>query len=155
MSISARSFVERAASGEYIGIKYEELDCQAFVERVLHDCGIRRNWRGSNDMWRNAVHSRTQLDGEDPQPGAWVFTIKTDGGEDRSRYKDGINAAHVGIYLGNGRVIHSTTGGVQWDSLSSNRWTHYALANDIDYDCNDMSYNDMIVAIYNKICKEE
>lgn len=43
------------------------------------------------------------------------------------------NAAHIGLYLGNGDVIHSTTGGVQMDKITSKRWTHYALFNCVDY----------------------
>lgn len=147
-------FVRQASGGGYIGTPYEELDCQAFVEKVLADCGVRRNWRGSNDMWRNAVHDQKAIDAN-PPPGAWLFTIKHDGGEDKSRYKDGVNAAHVGIYIGDGVVIHSTRGGVQWDDIKSTRWTHYALANDIDYNGDHISDHDMLVAIYNKIVKGE
>lgn len=155
MKVLATTFVEQASCGGYIGIPYEKLDCQAFVEKVLADCGVRRNWRGSNDMWRNAVHDQTELGGNQPPPGAWLFTIKRDGKEDKTRYKDGINAAHVGIYLGDGKVIHSTLGGVQWDVINSSRWTHFALANDIDYNGEYMSDHDMIVAIYNKIVEGE
>lgn len=157
MKVKASLFAVRAKLGKYVGIPYEELDCQAFVERVLRDCGVKRNWRGSNDMWRNAVHSHTELNDLNSVPkGAWLFTIKHDGKEDKQRYTDGVNAAHVGIYLGDGEVIHSTTGGVQWDKISSERWTHYALANDLDYDTNDkeLTLHDMITAIYNKLCKE-
>lgn len=152
--VDNRTFAARACSGEYDGISYDTLDCQAFVEKVLSDCGCKRNWRGSNDMWRNAVHDQQPLTGDDIPVGTWVFTIKHDGGEDKKRYTDGINASHVGIYCGNGLVMHSTTGGVQRDRITSNRWTHYALANDIDY--NDApTDHDMIVAIYNVVCKEE
>lgn len=148
--ISNIIFAEQAKNGNYIGIPYNTLDCQAFVEKVLHDCGVKRNWRGSNDMWRNAVHDQRQND-KKPPVGAWVFTIKIDGKEDKSRYKDGINASHVGIYVGDGRCIHSTTGGVQWSAIDEPRWTHYALANDIDYNSKGLSDHDMIVAIYNKL----
>lgn len=154
MKVLNTAFVHQASNGGYIGTPYEKLDCQAFVEQVLSDCGVSRNWRGSNDMWRNAVHDQTTLDGKQPPIGAWLFTIKYDGKEDTRRYKDGINAAHVGIYLGGDRVIHSTTGGVQWDVISSSRWTHFALANDIDYNT-DVSDHEMLVAIYNKVVKGE
>lgn len=131
--VTGQDFASQARSGGYIGIPYETLDCQGFVEQVLKDCGIKRNWRGSNDMWRNAVHGHVELEDVEPPMGAWLFTIKHDGKEDTSRYKDGVNAAHVGIYCGNNIVIHSTNGGVQWDKLSSKRWTHYALSNDLQY----------------------
>lgn len=155
MKVSNNAFVQQASNGGYIGIPYEKLDCQAFVEKVLADCGVKRNWRGSNDMWRNAVHNQTALSGNNPPPGAWLFTIRHDGKEDKNRYKDGINAAHLGIYIGDGVVIHSTRGGVQWDKINSSRWTHFALANDIDYNSDYISDHDMLVAIYNKIVKGE
>ena len=43
------------------------------------------------------------------------------------------NAKHVGIYCGNGDVIHSTTGGVQMSSISDGRWTHHAKVYDVAY----------------------
>lgn len=116
-----------------LGIPYEKLDCQAFVEYCLKKyANIIKDWRGSNDMWRNAVHDKSD-DFDSIEPGEWVFTIKHDGKEP-SRYTDGVNAAHVGIYIGNGEVIHSTTGGVQMDKISNRkRWTHHAKANCLDY----------------------
>lgn len=132
--VTASQFADQAKTGGYIGIPYKTLDCQAFVERVLRDCGVVKNWRGSNDMWRNAVHDQTPLDSvADVPAGVLLFTIKHDGKEDNARYKDGINAAHVGIYCGGGLVVHSTTGGVQWDEICSPRWTHYAYLTCLEY----------------------
>lgn len=148
--IKASEFARQAECGGYIGISYSVLDCQAFVEKVLKDCGLSKNWRGSNDMWRNAVHDARPI-GDDIAPGEWVFTIKHDGKEDKSRYKDGVNAAHVGIYIGNGLVVHSTTGGVQYDTINNVRWTHCAKAKCIDYH-EEMSEKEMLKAIYEKIC---
>lgn len=140
--VNASEFTCRALTGNYIGIPYAKLDCQAFVERVLADCGVKNpatgrawNWRGSNHMWRCAVHDKRAITDGTPPHGAWLFTIKHDGGEKARGYHDNEgNAAHIGIYLGDGVVIHSTTGGVQWDNISSKRWTHYALANCVSYD---------------------
>lgn len=140
--IKAADFARQAGSSAYNGIGYDVLDCQAFVEKVLKDCGYSYNWRGSNDMWRNALDWSGTYDeavkkfGEIP-PGAWLFTIKKDGKEDKSRYKDGINAAHVGIYLGSGKARHSTTGGVQYCAVPAGRWTHVGLAKIIDYNAPD------------------
>lgn len=116
-----------------VGIPYATLDCQAFVEYCLRQYArIIKDWRGSNDMWRNAVHDKSDnFDSIDV--GEWVFTIKHDGNEPK-RYKDGVNASHVGIYIGNGEVMHSTTGGVQMDKISNRkRWTHHAKANCLYY----------------------
>lgn len=128
---SAKSYAEYANNDKWIGIPYEQWDCQAFVEQMLKGVGAYYNWRGSNHMWREGVSRKGTLSemktmqGGDLLPGTWVFTVKHDGGEIERGYHDNEgNAAHVGIYLGNGRVIHSTTGGVQWDALASTRWTH-------------------------------
>lgn len=122
-------------------IPYSKLDCQAFVERVLRDCGVVRDWKGSNDMWRNALSWSGTLEecrkayGDIPI-GAWLFTVKNDGGEVSRGYHDKKgNAAHVGIYCGADLgTMHSTTGGVQagpWPDPK--RWTHCGLCKYIDY----------------------
>ena len=133
--ISAKQFVQQAFNGNYIGIPYEQLDCQAFVERVLRDCGENHDWRGSNHMWRDALSIKAVISNEMAIPaGALLFTLKYDGGEKERGYNDSEgNATHVGIYLGLSRVIHSTTGGVQWDDISRSRWTHYGLCKYVDY----------------------
>lgn len=116
-----------------IGIPYSKLDCQAFVEHCLRKyANIKKDWRGSNDMWRNAVHDKSD-NFDNIDPGEWVFSIRHDGKEPK-RYTDGVNASHVGIYIGNGEVMHSTTGGVQMDKITNRkRWTHHAKANCLHY----------------------
>lgn len=134
--VNALDFVHQAWSGNYLGIPYSELDCQAFVERVLKDCGEKHDWRGSNDMWRNALSSKGKIESYSEIPaGAWLFNVQHDGGEKDRGYNDNEgNAKHVGIYLGNNNVIHSTTGGVQMDVITSKRWNSYGLCKYIDYD---------------------
>lgn len=130
----AQECQEKAKISELIGIPYSKLDCQALMEEILTRGGVsHKNWIGSNDMWRNAVTDAAAISEWKEIPvGAWLFTIKHDGKEP-SYYYDGVNAAHVGWYCGNGEVIHSTTGGVQWDSLTSGRWTHAALCKLLEY----------------------
>lgn len=138
--IKADNFAYQARNGGYIGIPYKTLDCQSFVEKVLKDCGYTRNWRGSNHMWRDALKWKGTRDeyketyGADIIPGVWVFGWKNDGGEVARGYKDSEgNAYHVGIYLGNGEVIHSTTGGVQISPMDDKRFNRIGLAKVIDY----------------------
>lgn len=134
MKVKAEAYVDRALTGGYLGAPYKQLDCQAFVEQVLKDCNaLSKNWRGSNQMWREAVYDRSD-DMAAIQPGEWVFTVRHDGGEVARGYHDDMgNAKHVGLYLGNGEVMHSTTGGVQMSSISDGRWTHHAKVYDVAY----------------------
>ena len=139
--MTAQDCQEKAKLSELIGIPYSKLDCQALMEEILTRGGVpHKNWIGSNDMWRNAVTNAAAIpEWKEIPVGAWIFTIKHDGKEP-SYYYDGVNAAHVGWYCGNGEVIHSTTGGVQWDTLTSGRWTHAALCKLLEYP--DVSNND-------------
>lgn len=159
--LTGEQFAEKALTGGYIGIPYEKLDCQAFVERVLADCGVRKpngtvfDWRGSNSMYRNYYQWRGTVKecetkfGMIPQ-GALVFTRKTDGGEVEKGYHDGLgNFSHVGIYVGSPHgVIHSTTGGVQYGKFpDAKRWTNVSLLSMIDYthqNVNNRSIKDII-----------
>ena len=137
--ITSQQYVQQARDGNYLGIPYEKLDCQAFVEQVLKDCGEKHNWRGSNHIWRDAVSNRNKITTIESIPaGALVFTLKNDGGEKSKGYNDSMgNAKHVGIYLGGGEVVHSTrnntSNGVQMDSITSSRWTDWAMLKCVDY----------------------
>ena len=42
MMVTGIQFAGQACSDQYTGITYDDLDCQAFVERVLRDCGVRK-----------------------------------------------------------------------------------------------------------------
>lgn len=137
----AAMFAEAAYAYRDSGIPYSKLDCQGFVERILAECGIRKDWRGSNHMWRDAlswkgtVQECELLYGAIPA-GAWLFTVKEDGGERKRGYNDSEgNAAHVGIFCGASRgVMHSTTGGVQLGKWpDAKRWTHVGLCKLLDY----------------------
>ena len=109
-TVQGTAYATQAMSEKYTGVPYSKLDCQAFVEEVLKDCGVRKpdgsayNWRGSNHMWRDALSWKGTIEecrtryGEIPV-GAWVFIVKNDGGEKERGYHDNEgNAAHVGIY---------------------------------------------------------
>ena len=110
--VTGRQIAEQAKNPKYDKLKYSDADCQEFVERVLKDCGVRKddntvyNWRGSNSMWRNALLWKGTKEqciekfGYIPV-GAWVFIHAYDGGEVEKGYHDNEgNARHVGIYVG-------------------------------------------------------
>lgn len=108
--VNGTAYAIQAMSDKYTGIPYSKLDCQAFVEEVLKDSGVRKpdgsvyNWKGSNSMWRTDLSWKGTIEqcrtrfGEIPV-GAWVFIVKRDGGEKEKGYNDNEgNASHVGIY---------------------------------------------------------
>lgn len=122
-----------AVNSGLLGTPYSKLDCQAFVEKVLYAVGIRHNYRGSNDMWRNLVHDRQLVRGGAAPLGSLAFIVKNDGGETKRGYHDDMgNATHVAIVIGDGKTMESTTGGVQYGKLS--RFTYYGLINGVSYE---------------------
>lgn len=112
-------FAEQAMKPKYDRIRYDQLDCQGFVEKVLSDLGVRKpngkpyDWRGSNSMyrnyysWRGTVEECIKQYGKIPV-GAFVYMWK-DSGEEEVGYHDGLgNCTHVGIYCGDNVVRDST-----------------------------------------------
>ncbi len=108
----AEDFAAQAA--KYLGTSYSQLDCQALMEAMLRDVGVKANWAGSNAMYRDMAWVGTPEDckalyGYIPV-GAWLYILEQDGGEP-SKYKaDSIgNASHVGVKTGEGLgAIHSS-----------------------------------------------
>lgn len=166
--VTSDQFVVQAVSSKYDGIKYDRMDCQAFVEKVLYDSGCRKsngyayNWRGSNDMWRNALSWRGTIEecwekfGDIP-PGAWVFIWADDGGEKARGYHDDFgNAKHVGIYVGENTVRDSTRStksgrdGVGYRKLDG--FNRVGLCKYIDYNADNKDNNvDDILTIIDQI----
>lgn len=98
----------------YLGRLYSEMDCQAFVEKCLSDCGLKVNLPGSNAWfrrmnWTGSPEECRKRFGSIPV-GAFLFILKQDGGEPDKYKPDGIgNASHIGIYTGRGKgAIHSS-----------------------------------------------
>ena len=143
-------FAQQAQADKYTCIKYDKYDCQAFVELVLRDCGVRKpdgavyNWKGSNDMWRNALSWKGTISecmqrfGNIPS-GAWVFMVAHDGGEVKRGYHDNEgNASHVGIYCrpGNAKAVRDSTKGTSRDGVGYrplSDFTHIGLPTVISY----------------------
>jgi len=147
--ITGDFYASQAMSDRYTGVPYSKLDCQAFVEEVLKDCGVRRadgtpyNWKGSNSMWRTALSWKGTIKecretfGEIPI-GSWVFIVKHDGGEKERGYHDNEgNASHVGIYVRHNleqvrdSTRTNTRNGVGYRMLDG--FTHVGLPKMIDY----------------------
>ena len=133
--VTGQHLAYTAINSGLLGTPYKVLDCQAFVEAVLRKAGLNIiNYRGSNHMWRELVHDRKEIvNGEGVPAGALAFIVRNDGGETQRGYHDNMkNATHVAIALGDGRVMESTTGGVQYSKIK--RFTHYGLINNVDYE---------------------
>ena len=167
--VSAVHFADIADDPSYNKYKYTDLDCQAFVEKVLYDSGVRKpdgsayNWKGSNAMWRSALSWRGTIAeavdkfGQVPD-GSWVFMLKYDGGEKDRGYNDGEgNASHVGIYVGGGLVRDSTRStktkrdGVGLRSISD--FNMVGLCKYLDYDIGNVDNKSQIKSILDDIEK--
>lgn len=98
----------------YLGRLYSEMDCQAFIEKCLSDCGLKMNLPGSNAWYRKMDWTGTpeeckKVFGKVPV-GAFLFILKQDGKEPEKYKSDGKgNASHIGIYTGQAKgAIHSS-----------------------------------------------
>jgi hypothetical protein len=151
MKPTGRTVAEAAMAGaeRVPPILYTEEDCQGFVENTVKRAGGSiPDYRGSNDMYRNACSKIVPLKGASLEPGMVLFIVKQDGGEP-DRYKpDGLgNASHIGWYTG-GRyeVVHSSAsrGSVQLSTLK-NGWTHAGWLRSVDYDRGGDEVKDYII----------
>lgn len=102
----------------YIGIDYDDMDCQEFVEQCLRDCGLNMNLAGSNAWYREVMKNGVVMTPEEcvsklgtVPPGAFLFIHAYDGGEEKRGYHDGLgNASHIGLVTGFGEgAIHSSS----------------------------------------------
>lgn len=145
---TGKQYAKLAEDPKYNSLKYSQVDCQAFVEKVLKDLGVRKSngavydWRGSNDMWRNALSWKGTIAearkkfGTVPE-GSWCFMVAHDGGEvPRGYHDDQGNASHVGIVVNDKTARDSTKGasrdGVAYRKLSD--FTHIGLPKMLDFD---------------------
>ena len=130
---------------KYLGRDYDDLDCQALVEAMLRDVGIRQNWRGSNAMYRDMAWVGTpeecvQKFGSVPA-GALLYILK-DSGEPAMYQGDGVgNADHVGVRtIGGQGAIHSSSskGGVvesvfKGKTIKNGGWNRVGFCRLLDY----------------------
>lgn len=104
---------------QYLGTPYvwggsspSGFDCSGFVQYVIRQCGYSIG-RTVTQQWNYG----TKVNKEDLQPGDLVFFVNT--------YTSGFS--HIGIYVGDGEFIHSSSnGGVKYSDLNSNYYSsHY------------------------------
>ena len=131
---------------KYLGTSYSVYDCQAFVEKMLSDAGLKNyNLAGSNAWyrqmsWRGTPEQCIAKFGCIPT-GAFLFIVKHDGGEP-SHYNDSLgNASHIGVVTHrNGGAIHSSysRGGVYTSvfndaTIPNGGWNMIGLWTRMDY----------------------
>ena len=107
------------AGDKYLGRSYQEMDCQAFVEKCMADCGLRMDLGGSNSWYREIMQNGwtgtpeecVKLFGQVPK-GAILFIREDVGPKTPEKFrKDGIgDITHMGIKTGrNDGAIHSSS----------------------------------------------
>ena len=134
-------------------INYSDTDCQAFMELIFQNCGVKISYAGSNDMYRNACSWVGTLSDAKRLgclvPGAALFIVENDGKEPEKYRADGKgNASHVGMYVGsnaltdvdkNGKsrvcdVVHSSASMERVaGSTLKNAWTHVGLWKNVEF----------------------
>lgn len=145
--MSKPSAKEFAAKGkQYIGTPYGTMDCQALVERMLSEVGVKKDWKGSNAIGRDLAWVGTPEDckamfGSIPA-GAFLLIWDGNGGEIARGYHDGLgNFSHIGVrtdsFMG---AIHSsaTKGGVAESyfadkTIQNGGWNRVGFCKLLDY----------------------
>ena len=138
----------------YLGTPYSEMDCQAFVEQCLRDCGMNKNLPGSNAWFREVYHNGAVMTPEEcvkelgtVPPGAFLFILEQDGKETDKYKPDGLgNASHIGLCTGKegkGAIHSSSSRGCVAESEFHNKtiknggWNRVGLWNQVAYDYGD------------------
>ena len=117
MKISAIDF--SLAGDKYLGRSYQEMDCQAFVEKCMADVGYRKDLGGSNSWyrecmkhgWAGSPEECAKEFGSVPK-GALLFILEDVGPKTPAKFRnDGIgDVTHMGIVTGrNDGAIHSSS----------------------------------------------
>ena len=138
------------AGDKYLGTPYKEMDCQAFVEKCMEDCGLRMDLGGSNSWYREIMnHGWTgtpeecvKLFGEVPK-GAMIFIWEPVSAGTPAKFRnDGIgDLTHIGIKTGRGDgAIHSSssrkcvaTSVFKDKTIPNGGWNRVGLYDKFDY----------------------
>ncbi len=149
---------------DLVGQPYSSCDCKDVISKPL---GIR--FSGTNWLWRSIKNSskyrylveRVQYPvlTADLVPGDILFKIR-DG--EPAGYDDPPDAYHVGVYIGEGCIIHSSPKiGVRVDEYIYGAWQGWGRMKQVEYKSTPtpphdegLTDHEMIKAIYEKICKE-
>ena len=109
---------------KYLGYPYvwggsnpsSSFDCSGFVSYVINNCG--NGWNVGRQTANGLRSQCTYVSASEAKPGDLIFFQKT--------YSTA-GASHVGIYVGNGMMIHCGNP-IQYTSINSNYWQQHFLA---------------------------
>lgn len=136
---------------KYLGVPYSEMDCQAFVEKCLADCGKRIDLAGSNAWYREVMQHGWVGTPEEcvknlgcVPAGAFIFILEYNGKEPPKYRDDGIgNASHIGLCTGDkgkGGIHSSASRGCVAESefhgktIPNGGWNRVGLWDQVEYD---------------------
>ena len=136
---------------KYLGVPYSQMDCQAFVEKCLADCGLRKDLAGSNSWYREVMQNGWVGSPEECEKtfgivpkGAFLFIHAYDGGEPAKYRNDGLgNASHIGLCTGTrgeGAIHSSASRGCVAESkfngktIKNGGWNMVGLWTQVSYD---------------------
>ena len=120
---------------------YNALYCGKWIGTYVTDCSGLFYWafkelggymyHGSNTMWNKYCEAKGSLkngartDGQLLKPGSAVFVLK-----------DGGNRSHVGLYIGNGKVIEASgqNTGVIMSDVKNTKWAEWAELKGVIFD---------------------
>ena len=148
MKISAMDF--SLAGDKYLGRSYQEMDCQAFVEKCMADVRYRRDLGGSNSWyrecrshgWAGTPEECMKQFGSVPK-GALLFILEPVGPKTPAKFRDdGVgDVTHMGIVTGRGDgAIHSSgfrgcvaTSKFKGKTIPNGGWNRVGLLPVFDY----------------------
>ena len=135
---------------QYLGVPYSQMDCQAFVEKCLSDCGLKKDLAGSNAWFREVCKNGAVFTPEEcvkqfgcVPKGAFLFILEHDGKEPGKYKPDGLgNASHIGICTmprGEGAIHSSARRGCVAESKFKGKtinggWNRVGLWDQVAYD---------------------
>lgn len=147
-----------------IGTPYSQCDCKDVIAKPL---GIR--FAGTNWLWRSIKNSskyrylvsrvQSPMPTDGLKPGDILFKIRDkvpDGYDDRP------DAYHVSVYIGNGKIVHSSPStGVREDDYVFGAWQGWGVMKQVEYRAvppeaaPEISDHEMIKALYEKFILKE
>ena len=119
---SMDAFIAKAQ--QYIGVPYvwggstpsAGFDCSGYVCYVMNNCG--QGWNVGRTNCNGLMYYCDKIGKSEMQPGDLIFFEKT--------YNTS-GASHVGIYVGNNKMLHCGSGGVKYSDITTAYYTSHYL----------------------------